>query len=206
MRTPYRLISAAALVLASASSHAQLAYECEFPPAQRILSFDDNVACLNAGAGAGPGGNGGDANIVSSLLPGGTMIDRDPNPSVGPDPFAANDFRLGITGEGGASGTWSVAASTWSLYEDLYLFFHFGNGQNNNANNPDWFFVRLVDGDTGGRWQFDGPNQVNGLSNVALLGRGTPTFQVPEPGSLALAGLALIGLVLTLRRRGRRSV
>jgi len=58
------------------------------------------------------------------------------------------------------------------------------------------FIVSLTDGGTG---------RSNSLDNVAVTGTifTEPTSQVPEPGSLALFGLGLIGLVVFRRRRKR---
>lgn len=47
----------------------------------------------------------------------------------------------------------------------------------------------------------DDSNTLPSLSLVGALNSGRPGSQVPTPGTLALAGLALLGLGATLRRR-----
>ncbi len=186
--------SLAAILMSAASLAANAGpLTCSFPLiGERTMSFDDAAACTAAGVVSGGGGIG-DGTVVGSL-PGSTLIDRDPNHAD------ANEAALQITGGGDTSGTWATNASTWANYSSLYLFFHFGNAQNNLANNPDWFLVQLTSNDLSGTWSF---SDQNGLSNVALLGVG-PRQQVPEPNSLILAALALIGLGFGLRRHRKQ--
>lgn len=95
-------------------------------------------------------------------------------------------------------GDWELRdGSLWSQYTSLYLGFHFGGGQGV----LDSFVVQLEFGKTNGQWDFLPDGSDNGLSNYYLFGiRGTtpppppPQGSVPEPGSLFLVSMALIGL------------
>jgi hypothetical protein len=120
------------------------------------------------------------------------IIDRDTSNS--------NGGSLSITGVGTQSGTWSFLDSLWDQYDRLFLYFHFGDAQDNpsttSTTDPDVFMVELVSPDSAGTWSFNGRT---GLSNIALIGTGG--HQVPEPGSLALVGLGLVAVAMTRRRR-----
>jgi hypothetical protein len=126
------------------------------------------------------------------------LIDRDAANS--------NGGLLSITGIGGASGGWSFASSLWSQYDRMFLYFHFGDAKDDpgplSETDPDIFLVELVSPDSLGTWVFSGKT---GLSNIALIGSGCErdceTTEVPEPGTLALLGLALTGLGFARRRR-----
>jgi hypothetical protein len=146
----------------------------------RTLTIDDAALCAQTGLG-----NLGDGS-VAGLVPGVTLVDRDAGNSL-------PDFGFQITGEGSTSGTWSITGPTYST---MYLYFHIGNGQpSNDTLNPDWYLVQLNPFDASGTWSVTGNLA---LSNVALLAGGN---RVPEPGSLALAGLALVAAGWAGRRR-----
>jgi PEP-CTERM motif len=141
--------------------------------------------------------------------PGATILDRDTT--------NGNGGSLTITGVGLGSGTWSFDANLWNANERLFLFFHFGDGKDDpsttSTTDPDAYIVELVKADAVGTWaHFDGTDdgkQKFGLSNIALLGYcesgdcggDDDDVEVPEPGSLALVAIGLMGAAYVRRRR-----
>jgi hypothetical protein len=111
---------------------------------------------------------------------------------------------LGLLGIGsgaftqsGANGTFSFNANLWDTWSNIAVGFKFGTG-----NRPDeWFVFLLNPSVSSGTWQFVNVfNRGGGLSHVRLYGTAGGT-SVPEPGTLALLGLGLIGTVLVSRRK-----
>lgn len=117
-----------------------------------------------------------------------------------PGGSATGSLQYTLDSDARVSGSWTIDASLWNLWDHLYLAAHFGNG----GGDPDSFIVELARADFTGTWQLgtgsNTENRLNGLSNLYLLSKG-PRQVVPEPGTLALIGLGLIGLAATGRRR-----
>lgn len=186
MKTTHQLAAAAIGLLAGSAQ----ALTCGGPSGTRTVTVNPAASCTVTGLG-----NLGDGAIGSAIGSGATVINRDTTNN--------NGGSLNITGVDKSSGTWSLAASLWNSYSNLYLYFHFGNGPASNpAYNPDWFIVQLTAGSTTGSWSVN-PTKLT-LSNIAVV--GIPgTQKVPEPSTMALFGLGLGVAGVVLRRRAKAS-
>ena len=100
-----------------------------------------------------------------------------------------------------AWGTFTFDGSLWDIYSDIAVAFKFGTGQN-----PDeWFVYSLKSMLASGVYDWDlikTDKQGGGLSHVNFY--GIPGGgQVPEPGTLALLGMALVVASCFRRQRGQ---
>ena len=143
-----------------------------------------------------------DTSQVSSCLDAGV---GNINGNAGTDDFltgaGAGSGLIGIAGgsytQSGASGTFSLDAGLWNSWSEIAIGFKFGTG-----NNPDGWFVYLLNPlISSGNWQFVNVfGRGGGLSHVQLYAR-SPATNVPEPGTLALLGVGLLGAGLSRRRK-----
>lgn len=126
------------------------------------------------------------------------------NGNVQTDDFLTGDGAgLGLVGIGSGSftqngdvGTFSFASSLWNSWSSIAVGFKFGTG-----NQPDeWFVYALNPLVSSGSWSFVNVfDRGGGLSHVQLYGTG-PT-NVPEPGTLALLGVGMLGAAFARRRK-----
>jgi hypothetical protein len=135
------------------------------------------TACLDAGVG----NINGNALTDDYLLGGGTGT------LIGASPYTQN----------GKVGTFTVDGNLWNSWSSISLGFKFGTG-----NQPDeWFVYSLVKGVTSGSWEFVNTfGKGGGLSHTVLYGTQRTT-RVPEPATLAIFGLGLLGFAGTALRK-----
>lgn len=172
----------------------------------RIFSVtaDGALGCLLAGAGNINGNNQGDAGFIAQ---GWAFVDASDNSAGAHNGWLGSTLSL----TSGLSGNFSIDAAAWGTYDRVAIGFKSGNGRSD----PDWAIFELDD-TLSGVWAITGAQQA--LSHVILYGLAAEpltqlavllpppsTALIAEPPVWLLAGLALGGLALHIRRKpGRR--
>jgi hypothetical protein len=153
---------------------------------KNYMSASNVSACLDSGIGNI--GNGPNDPFLGGTAGGGYMeiADTSDNSNFG---FTVNP-----------DGSWSVNASIWDTYSTVAIGFKFGTG--NTAD--EWFVYSLMANATSGMFTFfdvvaPGTAGTDRISHGVLYGMGDDN-DVPEPGTLALLGLGLLGLGISRRR------
>lgn len=97
------------------------------------------------------------------------------------------DAGLDVTGNAQLkSGTWSVDADFLDDYDDFLIVLKGGNAF------VAWFFDDASAAD-GGTWRITGNSS---LSHLTIYARGERTTRIPEPATLSLLSIGLLGLVV----------
>jgi PEP-CTERM motif-containing protein len=158
----------------------------------RTATFSDATTCTYE-----DGTNFNNVADINTLFPGSSWASAGELTGAGSNSFFTIGVTSGSFGSAPINGTWAIADSFWDTYSEAVVSMRVGQG--NGA--PDAWAWKMASNAASGTWSYtilSGGG--GGLSNIKLFGRGTPVT-VPEPGSLALFGLGLIGLIGLTKRK-----
>ncbi len=209
MKISQKLIACSSVLLgmavASVSVHANSVSsndaDCLGGPTSRVFTVTANsvIKCLAKGTG----NINGNSDMFQLANPGYLYLDSS-DPTAGPGLMNGS-----LTGNPvltqGLGGTFNISPSVYLTYKDVAIGFKVGEGQLD----PDWAVFQLAPNTLTGTWAVSG-NQA--LSHAMLYGKlcaladncgsggGPGGGSAPEPGSLALLGLGLLGMTVVRLR------
>lgn len=173
------------------------------PTPDRQFTLGDAVGCYYGNA------DNPDATLIANTVVGGTVAadweKEGELTSAGSNDLFIVTVTSGSFGSVPVGGTWSIASSFWHTYDRAIISVHVGQG----SGNPDWWLFDILPGATSGTWDYTRlTGQGGGLSNMKLWGTGDPYCTdngcgdetIPEPTTLALFGLGLLGAGIARRR------
>ena len=113
----------------------------------------------------------------------------------------AEEIDVGFEVDGnGKMGTWLLDGSIWELYANVLLILKGGSG---NTTPPFYVGYLIEEGSTSGSYlsPFSNNGRPKDISHLTVYVRGDGDTQVPEPTTLALIGLGLVGIAYLRARR-----
>lgn len=188
MKTTALLLSSLVFFTQGAMANTVTSDACAPGVRDFTVSATNVAGCLQVGAG----NINGNHDAFQTNNPGWLLADKSDS--------AGNLYEgwLTLTGVGSTSGSFSINSAAYNRFDNIAIGFKVGEGQLD----PDWAVFSFVDGTLSGTWSVSGKQS---LSHANLYGFGTPSTarvgELPEPGSFALLGLGLAGLVFTRKRK-----